>query len=372
MEYLLAAGFQGCPLPSRMVAHANDEELIASFSAQRNADPHTYAATEPPPGAVRLPAEFEPKGELHLVFPGWLDHEELFLDIVQATWDQGEVHVHLMHGQDRLLVRELLRERGIPLDRLRVHSGWPVESIWIRDYGPMSIELEGGDALLDWAYALDCLDDDALPTRLGEATRRPVFRPALVLDGGNFSSDGEGTCFTTTSLADVNDVEPEAVRPILEAFVGCKELVVLEPLAGNVIDHLDQLLVIGEDGLLLIADPDPLLDPVNHRIMQRNRMRLEHLVRPDGSRYRVVGVPMPPPGAVASAELGQGPLLVSYLNLLLFNGVVVVPVYQESSREAEALLAIAQAFPSRRVVPVLADRVAQSYGTVHCLTVTLP
>ena len=93
---LVAAGMHGCPIPSRMLASVEDPDLIAALVARRQADPATFGTTAPHAGPLRLPAEFEPKSELHLVFPGWLDHEDLFQDLVEATWTEGEVHVHLM------------------------------------------------------------------------------------------------------------------------------------------------------------------------------------------------------------------------------------------------------------------------------------
>ena len=368
---LVAAGFHGCPIPSRMMSTTSDAEVISALIAQRRSDPATFGSTAPHPGPLRLPAEFERKSELHLVFPGWLDHETLFQDVLAATWAEGEVHVHLMHPGDRSRVRSLANQRGVPSSSLRVHSGWPVESIWIRDYGPMSVERDGGYALVDWIYALDCMDDDALPTRFGEATGREVSRPALVLDGGNLTSDGEGTCFTTTGLLELNEAEPEDLEAVLRAYTGCRELVVLEPLSGNVIDHVDQLLAVAPDGRLLLAMPDPLLDPVNHEVMQRNRTRLEHTRRPDGRSWTLLDVPMPAPGTVRGEEEGE-PLVVSYLNLLPFNGVVVVPTFADDQHQELALKQIASAYPGRRIVPVRADRVASNYGAVHCVTLTLP
>ena len=63
----------------------------------------------------------------------------------------------------------------------------------------------------------------------------------------------------------------------------------------------------------------------------------------------------------------------SYLNMLIFNDVALVPVYEESSSdEARALSVIQQAFPERFILPISADALAIDGGTIHCITRTLP
>ena len=43
-------------------------------------------------------------------------------------------------------------------------------------------------------------DDDAVPTRIAEELRLPVFYPGIVMEGGAVDFNGAGTVLTTTDL----------------------------------------------------------------------------------------------------------------------------------------------------------------------------
>ena len=70
----------------------------------------------------------------------------------------------------------------------------------------------------------------------------------------------------------------------------------------------------------------------------------------------------------------EGPLVLSYLNMLAFNEVVLVPVYASATREMEnrAMDAIQRAFPEHYIIPISADVIALEGGTIHCVTQTFP
>ena len=244
-----------------------------------------------------------------------------------------------------------------------------LDSIWIRDYGPLSVLVGGQSAAVDGRYNVDCVNDDALPTRLAQKSRRRVLRPPLLLEGGNLLSDGQGTCFTTHHLSQVNHLSDAELAWMLERYLGCKQVVFLEPLIGDVIEHVDMFLSLADEETILLADADPMLDPDNAVVLGENLARLQALRAASGQPYRILRVPMPPPLA-HNPENARTHHVRSYVNLLPFNGVVLVPCYSDASVEQEALRVIASAFPGRQLCPIPADVIAASYGTVHCATQT--
>jgi len=63
----------------------------------------------------------------------------------------------------------------------------------------------------------------------------------------------------------------------------------------------------------------------------------------------------------------------TYANMLIVNGIVLVPIYrQETSNQDEALAIIQDAFSGKKVVGIYADDIARMYGSIHCATQTVP
>jgi agmatine deiminase len=115
-----------------------------------------------------------------------------------------------------------------------------------------------------------------------------------------------------------------------------------------------------DDALLLMSRPAG--DP-DHEALAENRKRAE------AAGLDVVEFPL-----VAQGEVGGTRVTLSYLNLTLCNGGVIVPLAGETGREHddEALVRIAEAFPDRDVVGVPALTIAYGGGGPHCITQQVP
>ena len=277
--------------------------------------------------------------------------------------------VHLMFdGRERELVEALRPFPGL-IDRIEVRKS-EVSSVWVRDYGGVWAWSGTERVLVDGRYFVDCLREDVWPTRLAARQRYSTVRSPLPLDGGNLVTDGRGTCFTTTSLTERAGRRPEQVAPELKAWLGCQRTVFMEPLRGDEAQHIDEMLAMADPQTLLLAQADPETDPENHRRLERQARRLSQLTAVDGTPFRVLRVPLAP--SITNPETGE-PVLRSYLNLLAFNGVVLVPSFAGAGRtEARALAVLREAFVGRRVVSVPADAYAIDGGAIHCVTWTVP
>ncbi|MEL6343399.1 MAG: agmatine deiminase family protein [Myxococcota bacterium] len=352
---------------------ALDDELIAdTLLALRAREAHLFGFTPAAQGIVRMPADFEPVESIRLVYPGWRDHDDFYGQILAGVVGQGIVHIHLLFPGDRQNLIALLRRFEIDPGAVQIHLNLTIDSIWVRDYGPISILVDGQRVFIDGRYNVDCVHDDAMPSRLAAIDATPLVRPPLLLEGGNLLSDGRGTGFTTHHLAEVNHLREEELAWMLDRYLGFEQLIFLEPLIGDVIEHVDMFLSVADEQTLLLGQADPMLDPDNYVMLEENADRLSQLRTAAGTPYRIVRVPMPPPLPHNPAN-GMSNMVRSYLNLVPFNGVVLVPTFSgDLNLEALALARIADAFPRRRVIPIHADGIAPSYGTIHCVTQTTP
>lgn len=348
-----------------------DDAFRDALQRYREERPELYGASEAPAGPLRLPGEFEPAEALYLAYTAIDDYDPLFGTLAHTASAHGPVRVLYLAGARRRLESRLWLHDLTWTEIERIHTA-PFNSIWLRDFGPIPVIGPEGVVWIDTRYVGDCLMDDALPTRL--AASRPatrVHRAPLRLDGGNLLSDGRGTCFMAAGVAARNKIAPHELAAQMQAWFGCERLVILHPLSGNVIEHVDMFLHVADHDLLLLGEYEPGEHPENERRLDANFATLSALRTPEGDPYRIVRVPMPPPLEPIDEE--AAPPLRSHLNLVVFNGAVMVPTYgDDPRREAEVLAIIRGAYPDREVSAVDSSRIAEDLGALHCVTFTVP
>ncbi len=327
-----------------------------SFDA-RGSYQDIYGITQAP-SQVRALAEFERKDGVLIAWEG--DLSPFFADLVAAIAPASPVYIVTPDVGYSRAVADYLADAGI---RGQIsYFEFPHESFWARDYGPIAVALgDGSPAFVDQKYYPDRRRDDAIPTLLGRYFDVPVFRPDLASEGGNFMSNGEGLCVSTSWLLEENYGQSRtAIERIMDTYYGCSRMVILERIEGEGTGHVDMFAkFVGRD-TVLVGTYDRYTDPANAAIVDRNAERLASLRLADGTPLRVVRIPMP---------AGTYPVYRSYTNSLIINDTVVVPVYRsDRTFESQALAVYRQAMPGYRVVPVESDDVIQMGGAVHCTT----
>jgi agmatine deiminase len=195
-----------------------------------------------------------------------------------------------------------------------------------------------------------------------------VVEAPLVLEGGSIVIDGEGRIVTTEQcLLNPNrnpDLDRHGIEEALAAHLGASGVVWLgDGLVGDrdTDGHLDMLATFTDGGALLLMTRPPG-DP-DHASLAENRARAE------AAGLEVLEFPLVGAGTVAGQRI-----TLSYLNLTLCNGGVIVPLAGEAGEgpDDEAMALVAEAFPEREVVGVPALTIAFGGGGPHCITQQVP
>lgn len=331
-----------------------------------------FGLTSPPPRPVRIAGEFEPAAAMLLAYKAFDEYDDIFGDLIEFGHEQGVVQV-LVEPAERRRFDSLLQRRRIARGRVQVISDVPHDTVWMRDFGPQAVITGEGLGFVDGRYFLNCLDDDLVPTMMAAHLGSDrVYRPDLWTEGGNLLSNGEGLCVTTNYLAQQNQRTERRIAEQLLEYYGCERTLFLEPMTGNVVSHVDMFMYFADEDVVLLGQFTEDQDPLNSAILEANFRRLSEARTRSGRPLTILRVPMPDlrPSTIDDED---GPLVRSYLNMLAFNDVVMVPVYDDERRgETEALAAIQVAFPDRFVVPIPVDLMAPDNGTIHCITQTVP
>jgi agmatine deiminase len=256
----------------------------------------------------------------------------------------------------------------------------PIDDSWLRDSAPtIVVHLDGRRAAAAftfnaWGGKYHPHDQDAtLGERLAALAGLPAYRSKLVVEGGGFLSDGEGTLITAeTCVLNPNrnpgwtKAEAEAE---LRAMLGVQKVIWLP---GDVTDtetdgHVDGYVAFVKPATVLcevVADPQ---DP-RYPIMAENRKVLESETDARGRRFSLVPIVEAPRSAVPDGADGY---CRSYVNFYIANGAVIAPAYGLAEDE-QALATLRRAYPDRSVELVPLQDLFRGGGGIHCITQQIP
>jgi len=209
----------------------------------------------------------------------------------------------------------------------------------------------------------------------------------LALDGGNLFKLEDGRCLTTRVLLSRNKDQNFAVDEELGKFAGCKAVTYLEPLPGEVIEHVDMFALPVGGKRILLASYDlskayakeywSQLSATERDLAANAELAMEA----DAEELRRLGYEVIPVASPFPRIPGNGHTYYpSILNVLVRTASdgsreVLVPTYKDYEGDIQALAQkeIAEAFGGKTgLVTIEATEAAKSQGAIHCLTLSAP
>ena len=300
--------------------------------------------------------------------------------IMREIAPRERVEINVPNGNYEYLVRQQLKDEGCPTDNIHFHHIKTNES-WCRDHGPAFVLKSGKNvqaAIVDWGFNAwggkypPCDDDDAVPTRIAQELKLPVFYPGIVMEGGAVDFNGAGTVMTTTSCLLNKNRNPHLnkseIEQYLKDYYGQRQVVWLgEGIAGDDTDgHIDDLArFISPTKVVIGIEEDPKDE--NHKILQENLRRLRKLKDQDGNPFEIVEIPMP--GVV---EHDGQRLPATYVNFYFVNGALLVPTFRHKTNDKKALELLQRHLPDRKVIGIDCVELIWGLGAIHCLSQQQP
>jgi agmatine deiminase len=271
---------------------------------------------------------------------------------------------------------------------------------WARDCGPTFVVNDVGVVrLVDWQFNAwgglhDGLyfpwDKDQLVARkIAELEWVDRYEAPLVLEGGSIHVDGEGTVVTTEECLLSPGRNPQLSRDEIEGYLrdylGAEKVIWLargiDPDETN--GHVDDVACFVRPGVVLAGVTDDK-DDWRYELLQDNLRVLEEATDAKGRRLHLETVPMPAimeltEEEVAGIDGAEGSLpcragdktAASYLNFLIVNGGIVMPVFGDPN-DATAKSKLEAVFKERKVVTVPGREIVLGGGNVHCITQQQP
>ena len=289
--------------------------------------------------------------------------------LVHALADDNQVRL-LVNGSEALESARLAV--GESAELLPAKYG----DIWLRDTGPVFAQAPEGPIALrfrtnGWGGKFELPDDATVGDEIAEYADRPIRRYDFVLEGGAVDHDGKGTFLTTRqTLLHPNRngwSKDEAESALRQAMAARKVIWIDEGLKNDHTDgHIDNIARFVGEGRVVCQAPSGSEDP-NGKTLDAIARVLERETDADGRALDVVRVP----GTGRYVDRAGDVAPASYMNFVIANGIVVVPVYGTATQDS-AIEVLADVFADRRVVGIpsrgLLGGGGAGGGSFHCIT----
>jgi agmatine deiminase len=321
----------------------------------------------------RFPPEWHSQDWLWIGFPhdgdewpGFLARaQEQIAHFANAVAESGqEVRLIVRDAANHARARELVSAQV----RLEVRR---YGDIWLRDTGPLVVtdgkagRLARRFGFNGWGgkYLMD--GDQDIGAELARDAGLDVTAADWILEGGALDTDGTGLVVTTEQCLLNPNRNPHLTRTDLEARLhrdlGFDRVLWLgEGLINDHTDgHVDNLARFVAPNVLALPRATGADDP-NAAIYADAKARAE--------AFGVTVREVPSPGRVMTGDRIEP---ASYMNFCVTSKLVVVPT-AGTPHDADGVAAIAELFPDRNVVGILADAVLAGGGSFHCASQQMP
>lgn len=250
----------------------------------------------------------------------------------------------------------------------------PVDSIWLRDYGPHFVFENDTLAVVDSHYYPGRPNDNFIPTIAGDGTFGvPTYDQPLYYSGGNFQAgpDRQGFCTALVNLDNPSSAgfDETLVRDIHRAFQGIDTLHILPQLPFSVdgTGHIDMWMYLVDEDTVIISEFIPgsnstAISVTNNAVPYMEALGFE-VFRPQA--------------------WNSGGAHFTYTNAFRVNNRIFVPVYGTgivpggnsayNARDTDAIAKwTAAAGPGVTLVPIQCSSIIGASGAIHCIVKQVP
>ena len=250
-----------------------------------------------------------------------------------------------------------------------------IDDLWVRDTGAVFVKLADGTRAAvnfnfnGWGRKQAFSRDLKVAAFMAKHSGVPLLATELVLEGGGIEVDGKGSAIITESCVLNANRNPGLTKAKCEQellrLLGIQKVIWLPGIAGKDITdgHTDFYARFASTGVVL-THFDPFSDSYDNAVTLKHLEILRTTKDFAGNALPVEVLEMPR----QTRQPNNVDFTAGYVNFYVCNGAVIVPEFGDPAADARAQAAIAKAYPSRRIVAVNIDPIAEGGGGIHCTT----
>ena len=360
-----------------------------------------------PNAKLRMPGEFERHSGCIMIWPirpgswiyGGAAAKKTFCEIADAI--AADEKVYMLADELHLEEAKQMLSNVTNAENIKVLA-IETDDAWARDVGPTFVKNEAGKVYgINWSFnawggTYDGLyanweKDDLAAKRFCEETAYPVLDAApFVLEGGSIHTDGEGTLLTTEACLLSPGRNPsmtkEQIERMLCNFLGTEKVLWLPHgiYGDETNEHIDNMCAFIRPGVVALAWTEDETDP-QYAFSKEAFQVLSSERDAKGRALQIVKLPIPKKPVCLTQEECDGfvfeegedtrevgeRLAASYVNFYISNHSIILPQFGDEN-DAVAAARLQEAFPERKIVPVMARSIIVGGGNIHCITQQIP
>ena len=305
------------------------------------------------------------KGRLHMT-------PQLYVDIAKAIGGKTPLFGVVQSVAEAERGAKLMKKHGLPPEAMRFLV-IPTDTMWIRDYAPIILRHEDDSVMLvDARYQTrvmreERLKDEVMGVHLARMLDLPLRSVPLLIEGGNLASNGDGlvaTSLKTFALNNFSGFTKEQLKPMFEDYLGTHTVIALDALMEESTGHIDMLMTFLGKNLAVVAESNLPGDSENKALLENNVRLLKNRNTSSGP-IQVSRIPMPPK---------WGDDYRSYTNVIMANGVLLMPSYSDVDPELEnrAAAVYKSLLPNWVIKRINCDALVRHGGQLHCISYNIP
>lgn len=271
------------------------------------------------------------------------------------------------------VVSQVLTPNGIAENDVQFYT-YNYNANWTRDYGPWMIYTDNRTvrAVVDHHYYDQRPADDAMPVNLAGEWNDEVFTSGFYTEGGNFMTDGLGTCWMSTGVFAKNNLADNAtnramIAQLFKEYVGCDRVFHPVSIPGEGTTHIDMYSkILNQDTIIVSYSNSGWGADANELAQLETAAEFYGSIdKPGGGKYTIVRIPMTYGGSF------WGTTYYTHTNSLIVNDHVLVPTYGRGTDE-EALQIYRDLMPGYTIVGIDSNEIIPAGGSIHCTTMQIP
>lgn len=344
------------------------------INSTQSVQAHRKMIPPPQPEDFYPVAEFRKQGAILLGCHNQINLiPELYAEIAKAIDQKVPLFGVVSNEAQARSGLEIIKNMGLPPESMRFLI-IPSNSIWIRDYAPFILRYDQDNAfMVDAKYHTRTMrenrkQDDFMCFELAKMLDLPVRSIPLVLEGGNFISNGDGLLLTSAKTISVNkegEYTHKQLISMFNDFLGVNGVFAVNHLIDEPNGHIDMFMTMLNKNLAIIGEIDPAIDSENSEVLNESAKIVSSITTSSGP-IQVKRIPMPP---------RSGNDWRSYTNVILANGVLLMPSFSDvdPSIEDRAEQVYKSSLPPDWVVKKInCDKLVALRGQLHCISYNIP
>lgn len=302
-----------------------------------------------------------------------------YIKLIKAITDIACLNVTIL-ASDIKETSRILTDNDVDMSRISLCSCENNDS-WTRDYGPITVEIEGAPVLLDfcfngWGMKFAANHDNLVNSVLESRNlwKFPVINNRdFIIEGGALESDGNGTVMTNIGILAPNrndKMTKSEVEETLKKRLGCKQILWVHHgnLFGDDTDgHIDTKARFVDPSTIIYVKSYNPEDKIQFEELQLMEKELQSFSNRNELPYRLIPLLLPSP----QYDKEGNRLPATYANFLITPRAILFPTYRNEREDNQAALILSQAFPGKIIKGVDCVPLIQQHGSLHCATMQI-